>query len=151
MNYFYHKNERVMTRSRTLFLLVMGLIFLNCSGRTGHEHSGHEASAEADWKEMDNFHMIMAETFHPYRDSANLEPAKSMAHELMTAAGRWAEAPLPERVDNDDMRSQLQRLESETRTLAETVRSEDDDAIGRQLNRVHDTFHEIHESWYAGQ
>ena len=45
---------------------------------------------QKNWKEMDNFHMVMAETFHPYKDSANLEPAKSRASELAAAAEEWA-------------------------------------------------------------
>jgi hypothetical protein len=112
-----------------------------------HEHA-RGATDEVVWEEMDDFHLIMAETFHPYKDSANLEPVKSRAFELMTAADEWSSAQLPHKVDNREMRSKLGQLKAETATLAESVKSANDSIIGEQLNKVYDTFHEIQEAWY---
>jgi len=112
-----------------------------------YNHTGHD---ESSWREMDEFHMIMAETFHPYKDSTNLEPVKRRASELMTAASQWASATLPEKVDSEEVRDKLERLRSEAALLAESVRSADDNVIGEQLTQLHDTFHEIQEVWYGG-
>jgi hypothetical protein len=142
--------------SKTLLsgiLVSMTLFILSCASKKddshGHEH--HGAEGEDVWKEMDDFHMIMVETFHPYKDSSNLEPAKARAAELMTAADEWASATLPERVDNADVRSKLEKLKSEAAALAEGVKSADDNVIGEQLTRLHHTFHEIQEAWYEGR
>jgi hypothetical protein len=139
-------------RFRILTVAFAGLLLWNCAAKTGSEPPDeHNSSTAGDgvWKAMDDFHMVMAETFHPFKDSANLEPAKTRADELLTAADEWARAPLPEKVDNDDMRSKLQRLRSEAATLAESVRSSDDNVVGEHLTRLHDTFHSIQEAWYS--
>ena len=99
---------------------------------------------------MDDFHLIMAETFHPYKDSSNLDPVKRRAAELMASADRWASSDLPEKVDNDEVKGKLTQLKAEAATLAEQVRSADDNVIGEQLTRLHDTFHELQEAWYGG-
>jgi hypothetical protein len=131
------------------FLLVAGLAFA-CGAKKEDDHGHDHAEAdETEWKQMDEFHMVMAETFHPFKDSANLEPVKARATELATSAETWAKAELPEKVDNDDMKAKLERLRTETSTLTSTVSTGDDKAIGDQLTKVHDLFHEIQETWYG--
>jgi hypothetical protein len=117
------------------------------------KEEGHEADHKEDkeWKQMDEFHMVMAETFHPFKDSANLEPAKSRAGELATSAEEWSKAALPSKVDNDEMKGKLESLKTETSALVQTVSGGDDKAIGDQLTKVHDRFHEIQEMWYGGE
>lgn len=129
-------------------LLYVVLIFVAaaCASKKDQDHT-HDRD-ESAWEEMDDFHIIMAESFHPFKDSANLEPAKARASTLMTAANDWASAPLPERVNNDTMRSKLEALKEQATTLAETVKSQDDNAIGEQLTKLHDIFHEIEHTWY---
>jgi hypothetical protein len=115
-----------------------------------HEH-GHGHHDAGEWKEMDEFHVIMRETFHPYKDSTNLEPAKRRATELMAAADQWASAELPDKVNNAGVKAKLRQLKSEAATLAESVKSADDNVIGEQLTQLHETFHELQEAWYGGQ
>ena len=120
-----------------------------CSGKK-ESHHGDPALSQHEWKEMDEFHMVMAETFHPYKDSANLEPAKSRAGELAGAAEKWASSPLPEKVDNSEMKDKLDELKIESAALVQRVSSGDDKAIADQLTKVHDLFHTIQEAWYGG-
>lgn len=108
------------------------------------------ATDQKEWKEMDDFHMVMAETFHPYKDSANLEPAKTQAAELAALAEKWASSPVPKKVDNEEMKEKLERLKTESVALAGKVTEGDDKAIGDQLTKVHDLFHTIQEDWYGG-
>ncbi len=126
---------------------VFALLMISCAGKK--EHAAEHDAAGVVWKEMDEFHMIMAETFHPYKDSSNLEPAKRRADELSNAAEEWASAPLPERVDNDDVRAQLKQLRSEAAIFAESVRSSDDNVVAEHLTDLHNTFHAIQEAWYG--
>ena len=107
-------------------------------------------SESKEWKQMDDFHMIMAETFHPYKDSADLGPVKTKVNELASSAETWAASDLPSKVDNDEMKSKLQELKAETAALKDMVATGNDDTIGAQLTRVHDLFHGIQEAWYGG-
>jgi hypothetical protein len=129
------------------FVLVAFVFACATKKEDNHEHG---ASDQAEWKEMDDFHMIMAETFHPYKDSANLEPAKTRAGELAAAAEKWSRTALPDKVDNDEMKKKLSDLREGSLSLVEKVAAGDDAAIGDQLNKVHDLFHAIQEDWYGG-
>jgi hypothetical protein len=136
-----------------LLVLALAVFAFACGSKKEDDHNhDHEAAAgdEKEWKQMDEFHMVMAETFHPFKDSANLEPVKSRASELASSAESWSKSELPEKVDNDDTKEKLERLRTETSTLVSTISSGDDKVIGDQLTKVHDLFHEIQEMWYGG-
>jgi hypothetical protein len=75
---------------------------LSCTSKTETTEATESSSADSEeWKEMDSFHMIMAEAFHPYKDSTNLAPAKKLAEEMAAEAEKWAAAELPEKVNTD--------------------------------------------------
>lgn len=135
-----------------LLVIIVTVFAIACATKKEDDHTHDDATAteEKEWKQMDDFHMVMAETFHPYKDSANLEPVKSRANELATSAASWSTAELPKKVDNEDMKAKLEQLKTETSTLASTVTGGDDKLIGDQLTKVHDLFHEIQEIWYGG-
>jgi hypothetical protein len=134
-----HKNLMNLT------FFVLALLALACAGKK--EADGAD---QKEWKEMDEFHMIMAETFHPYKDSANLEPARTRAAEVVAAAEKWTSAPLPEKVNNDEMKQKLQELKTEASAMAQAESSGDDKALEEKLVKVHDLFHAIQEVWYSG-
>lgn len=134
-------NSRQLTN---IVLFALTLLTFACASKK------EEAADQKEWKEMDEFHMIMAETFHPYKDSANLEPAKTRAGELATDADKWASAALPEKVNNDEMKSKLEQLKTETTSFLQIVSTSDPKAIGDQLTKIHDLFHSIQEDWYGG-
>lgn len=143
-----------MIRKKILLCLTgvfAALVIFSCGKKhaTEHEHAADAASADArEWKQMDDFHIIMAETFHPFKDSANLEPAKTRAAELLRAADEWVAAGVPAKVDNEVVRSKLRQLKAEAETLVESVQSSDDEVIAERLTKLHDTFHSIQEAWY---
>lgn len=125
----------------------LALVIFNCSSRK--EARDHSApGAEHEWKALDDFHMIMADAFHPFKDSADLEPAKALAPELFKMADQWTVAALPEQVDTDEVKSRLMELRSDAQKLAQSVKSSDDNEIAEHLTRLHNTFHEIQEHWY---
>jgi hypothetical protein len=132
-----------------LAVIVFALAFA-CDKKQTQDDTNSEANDSKEWKEMDDFHFVMAEAFHPYKDSSNLAPAKSKAGELVASADKWASAPLPERVDNDEMKTKLQQLKSQAEALRDIVQSGKDEEIGTQLTALHDTFHEVQEMWYQG-
>jgi hypothetical protein len=139
-------------KSQLINLTFLGVIMFVCACSGKKEvHSHDETVEQKEWKEMDVFHTVMAETFHPFKDSADLDPIKKQASELAAAADTWVNAPLPEKVNNEEVKNKLQQLKSETQALLDFVNANDDHAIGNQLTKVHDLFHEIQESWYVGE
>jgi hypothetical protein len=132
--------------------LALGLITLTfaCKSKKEDHEDLHGAAHHGEWKEMDAFHMVMAEAFHPFKDSSNLDPAKSYADTLVSAAQRWAEAPLPEKFKGDDeIRFKLNQLKDDASKFASVSKTGDDKSVGQSLTKLHDLFHEIQESWYS--
>ncbi|MCK6618314.1 MAG: hypothetical protein L6Q51_11800 [Cyclobacteriaceae bacterium] len=125
-------------------IVVLVVIFSACTGKK------EEAAEQNDWPEMDAFHMIMAESFHPFKDSANLAPAKAQAADMAANAAKWAETPLPKKVDNDQVREYMANLKTETAAFAQLVQTGTDEEIGQALTDLHDLFHAIQEAWYGG-
>ena len=124
------------------FLLVLLIVFA-CSKKT-------ESSGDA-WPEMDSFHMIMAESYHPLKDSANLVPAKANAESLASAAEKWENASLPDKVNNDEVKALLAKLKTDSKFFAGQVKSNAPDSVlSAALVNLHDEFHKIMEAWHGG-
>jgi hypothetical protein len=121
---------------------VVGL--MNCSTKHGH----NDQAGTDEWPGMDDFHMVMAETFHSYKDSFNLQPVKEKAAELEAEAARWADAPLPAKVNNEKVKVDLAKLKTNAASLAQLVKTGTDQEIGASLIELHDLFHQIQEAWY---
>jgi hypothetical protein len=132
-------------------LCFIAMISVFACATKKEDSSAEETADQKEWKEMDEFHMVMAETFHPFKDSANLAPAKAQAADLAASAEKWASSTLPEKVNNDEMKAKLDDLKKETASFAQTVSSADDKVIGDNLTKIHDLFHTIQEAWYGGE
>lgn len=134
-------------------LAVLAVLALasGCSQKTQSETTEDTADTEevvAEWPGMDEFHMVMAETYHPFKDSANLEPIKSNATELAQAAEEWVNAPLPGAMDTKEIRSKMEQLRNETADLQVMVNASTNEEIAASLDSVHHLFHEIQDAWY---
>jgi hypothetical protein len=129
---------------RTISVLLFVALLAACSKKQG----ASENISSDEWPEMDAFHMVMAEAYHPYKDSANVGPVRQLAEELATEAARWQAAPLPEKVNNDEVKSQLEKLKNDTRSLTDRINAgAADKEIGEALTALHDLFHGITEAW----
>lgn len=129
-----------------LYLLFIGLILITCAQKQEQSSAG-----EDEWPEMDAFHMTMAEAFHPLKDSGNVEPALRLMGQLADEAEKWAAAPLPEKMNNDAVKNQLEKLKTDLRVLADDVKNgAHADTVGATLHTIHDQFHEIMEAWHKG-
>lgn len=137
------------------------LIIITCLSIGFASCSTKEKSVEAEanttetdpneWPEMDSFHMIMAEAFHPYKDSANLEPVKRLSEEMAVEADKWASTALPDKVNTEEVKAQLNQLKTDTRSLADKIKGgASDEEIGTSLKALHDSFHGIMEAWNGG-
>lgn len=130
-----------------IFILAAcwGLVWVSC---TGHKSESVTTETE-EWPQMDEFHLIMAESFHPFKDSGNLEPARRLAAEMAAQAAKWATSSLPEKVNTPEVSEKISRLKSETEAFAALVQSGSDAELAEKLNYLHDLFHEIQEAWYG--
>lgn len=137
-----------MNKSTSYVLMLFAFaLAIACSGKK----DAADAAADSDeWPEMDEFHMVMAESFHPYKDSSNIEPAKANAAEMARVAEKWANAALPEKVNNDEIKANLAQLKTGTTAFIEIAQSGDTTKIGVALTDLHDQFHKLQEAWYAG-
>lgn len=135
-----------MTRKITLFLCISVLL-----GACSANQKSTSIAETDEWPEMDEFHMVMAESFHPYMDSGNLAPAKANAVHLARMAEEWSEAPLPSRVDNEEVKQKLVRLAENSMLLSAIKDSGTDEEIGAKLRSLHNIFHEIQDAWYSGK
>ncbi len=134
-----------------LLMIAISLLGLSSCDKSKSDSKDVTSVDSDEWKEMDSFHLIMADAFHPYKDSANLAPVKKLAEDMAMEANKWASAPLPEKVNNGDVKQSLNKLKEDTHALSELVKSGADDAtISTALNSLHDSFHGIMEAWHKG-
>lgn len=138
---------------RCLAVAAVVVSMFACGDKKHDHHADHEsdANADADWTMMDEFHMVMADAFHPYKDSANLQPAKDHAAHMVAVAEKWADSELPERVDSEKVKSLIISLRDNAREFEKLVGTESDQEIGAALNKLHDDFHEIQDAWYHAE
>lgn len=105
-----------------------------------------------EWPTLDKYHLTMAEAFHPYKDSANLEPARKLATELAQSADAWASEELPARINNAETKALLEALKTSSHRLADQVNAgAPNDSIGAALTALHDRFHHITEAWHGAE
>lgn len=143
-----------MKKQISILSLVVILALAACTAKketsATEEAKTEETEKAEEWPAMDAYHFAMAEAFHPFKDSANLEPVKVQAAELAKAAETWVNAPLPEKVNNEDIKAKLQALKTDSDALAALVATGTNEEIGAALTSLHDKFHEIQEAWYGG-
>jgi hypothetical protein len=124
------------------FVILLAVIATACGSKQAAEED------DVEWREMDEFHLLMGDVYHPLKDSKDLGPIKGGANELAAAATKWAQSPLPSRVDDDETKELLKALEDGTKDLADKIDTANDEEITAQLTSLHDTFHSIMEKWY---
>ena len=135
----------------TLAGLIITFFVLACSSKKSDQRTTSSGDPDA-WPEMESYHMVMAEAYHPFADSKNLEPTKSLAENLAKESEKWAAAPLPDKMNTEDVKAKLESLKTDSRKLADLVKSgAGDEQIGAALAALHDRFHEIIEEWQYGR
>jgi hypothetical protein len=145
--------QTIVMKKYALLIVVLAAMVAACNTKkeqTNNEVADTTQVALNEWKEMDAYHMLMAEAFHPYKDSSNLEPAKLLAADLVKSAESWINAPLPEKVNNDEVKAKLQELKAGSDALASAVAGGKTEEISSTLTSLHDKFHELQEAWYGG-
>lgn len=97
-----------------------------------------------DWKEKNDFHKIMSQTFHP-AEEGNLAPIKSRIQEMETKAVAFQKSDIPSEIANkEEVKKNLDELVKGTKILSKKIRSNSsDEIIKKHLTELHDVFHKI--------
>ena len=101
------------------------------------------AQAPVEWKEKDDFHTVMAQTFHPMEDG-NYNPIRERSQELYDKAVVWQKSTIPAGVNKKKVKKTLKKLVKESKDLnAEIKKGANDAEIKEDLTELHDIFHDI--------
>jgi len=104
-----------------------------------------KAQEKKTWKEMNEFHTVMSETFHP-AEEGHLDPIKKRSQEMMDKAVAWQKSTAPEGYDKTKVDVSLKKLVQGAKELNNLVKAKSSDKVlTDKLSGLHDIFHEIME------
>lgn len=95
------------------------------------------------WAELETFHGVMSETFHP-AEEGNLKPIRSRAAEMAEKARQWRDSKPPKLYDTPEIKEKVGKLTVESKALAERMaKNPPDEEVKAAITALHDRFHEI--------
>jgi hypothetical protein len=96
-----------------------------------------------DWKELKEFHKVMAQTFHPMEEG-DYKPIRERSGEMAEKARLLVESKVPAEFNKPEMIQAIQELSKGSRTLDAMIKNKaTDEEINKSLTALHDTFHKI--------
>lgn len=115
-------------------------------GEYGDKATGTSATAAQSsdkWAELEAYHDVMSQTFHP-AEEGKLEPIRKRSGELAEKAKQWLDSKPPKVYESADIKALLVKLNAESKALADAVaRKASDEQLKKDLTGLHDRFHEI--------
>lgn len=101
------------------------------------------AQAPVEWKEKDDFHKVMAQTFHPMEEG-NYNPIRERSQEMYDKAVAWQKSAIPAGVNKKKAKKVLKKIVEESKELNDKIKAGTTDAeIKDELTELHDLFHKI--------
>ena len=95
------------------------------------------------WVELNNFHEVMGQTFHPSQDG-NLKPIRERSGELLARAKALQNGQIPASFNTAEIKKSITRLVTEAGFLNQLViKKADDKTIVKKLGELHEIFHSI--------
>ncbi|MBK9736263.1 MAG: superoxide dismutase [Saprospiraceae bacterium] len=95
------------------------------------------------WTALKDFHMVMAQTFHPMEEG-NYGPIRERAAEMATKAKILAASPIPASFQSVAITKAIKTLVEGSEKVEKQVRKKNkDEKIKESLTKLHDTFHII--------
>jgi hypothetical protein len=108
-------------------------------------YSALKARQKITWKEMDAFHEVMAQTFHP-AEEGKFDPIRTRSQEMLDKATAWESSNAPEGYDKKAVTKSLKKLVSGSKELNKLVKDNAaDNILKEKLSALHDVFHGIME------
>lgn len=108
------------------------------------EMADHHASSA--WKELDAFHALLAETWHPVTKSNDLKPIRAKASALSGAAQAWAASKVPASCDKQPIRDAIAAVAAGSKDIATMVSKQaSDSTVKGALEALHTRFEVVEE------
>ncbi len=95
------------------------------------------------WPELDSFHKVMQETYHP-SEEGNLDPIKERIDEMVEKAHSLKNKPAPAEFNTPEIMAAEENLYKGSLELQKLIEKEsDDEVVTASLESLHDVFHTI--------
>lgn len=108
-----------------------------------HGQSGHAMSG---WKELDSYHMLMMETWHPIKDKGDVAPIRAKATRLVDAARLLGKSTPPAKCNKPELKKAAADLVGSTEAVANLVtKKADDAALSAAMKKLHEEFEVLEE------
>jgi hypothetical protein len=150
------QNQTIKLTDMKYFVVVLVAISLtNCAKKEEPKPQPVEAQKPApkleEWAEMEIFHNVMAETFHPMEDG-EMKPILTRAQEMADKAKAWQQSTPPARYApvKDSVNFYLAKLAAESQALADIVaKKAKEEDIKKSLTALHDRYHTVSDFCYS--
>jgi hypothetical protein len=102
------------------------------------------SQTRVEWKEKDNFHGIMSETFHP-AEEGDFGPIRTRSGEMVEKAIAWQKSAIPAEFANvAGIQDNLSKLVAGSEALNTKIKANcTDEEIKIDLTALHDIFHSV--------
>ncbi|CAN5487766.1 hypothetical protein BH11BAC1_BH11BAC1_13590 [soil metagenome] len=100
-------------------------------------------TAQAQWAEKNEFHKVMAQTFHP-SEEGNYEPIRSRIGEMYDKAVAWMNSTPPKEFDKPEVKSTLKEMTGEIIAIKAMIENKaTNEELKPKMEALHETFHKI--------
>src|SRR6187399_1947479 len=100
-------------------------------------------TSQAQWPEKNEFHKVMAQTFHP-SEEGNFEPIRSRIGEMHEKAVAWMNSTPPKEYDKPEIKSTMKELIGQIVAIKAMIENKaTNDQLKPKLEELHETFHKI--------
>ena len=100
--------------------------------------------AMSPWKELDEFHMLVMDTWHPAKEKNDMKPTREKANDLVKSARKLAASPAPAGCDSPKLKEAAAGMPTYAQNVSDLVaKKADDAALKAALKTMHDKFEVI--------
>jgi superoxide dismutase len=95
------------------------------------------------WKELNEFHMVMSQTFHPIEEN-NFTPIKERSGEMLAKAIALKNSKIPTSFNTTEIKKAIDELVTGATELHKiNTKKVKDEVLKEKMEKLHDKFHEI--------
>ncbi len=118
----------------------MGQMDHSKMGQMDHSKMG-AMEAKSGWKELDAYHQLVMDTWHPAKDKNDLAPTRAKSADLVKAAKALASSTAPKGCDTPKLKEAAAEVPRATQAVADlAAKNADDAALKAALKDLHDKF-----------
>ncbi len=102
------------------------------------------AQTKNDWKEKNDFHKVMSQTFHP-AEEGDFAPIRSRINEMVDKAEAFKNAKIPDGFNHQkEIKNNLKKLVKQTKSFRKKINNGLSDAdLKSDFIALHDVFHQV--------